>query len=81
MAKNLSEILSEVNPGLMKNQLDDIIFTVLEEYGQGFVRWFKGRVFVIDNNRFRMGGTTEIITFPEVIQEYRKYLSQQNMEA
>ncbi len=63
--------------------LDDIIFTVLEEYGEGFLKWLGRNIdYDPDNGIYYhcIGMDQRKITFPEVIQEYRKYVSQQNMK-
>ncbi len=84
MSQKLFNALHDIGAIPLESEMDDIIFTVLEDYGYDFYRWMQGSVWVIDNNAmtaYRMGGKTKLITFPEVIQEYRKYLSQQNQQS
>jgi hypothetical protein len=81
MSQKLFNALHDIGAITLQSEMDDIIFTVLEEYGEGFVKWFEyhsssfiinGKYTVYDDSL-----TNKSLTWPEVVQEYRKYLSQQ----
>ncbi len=80
--EKLENLLEETTGAMfMQSHLYDIIFTVLEDYGEGFVDWYVVHVVSLSNNKYGIWGIEKHLTWPEVIQEYRKYLSQQNQQS
>ncbi len=80
MSQKLFNVVADSGGIPTATELDDIIFTVLEEYGEGFYDWLLYNVKEKHSPGIKLFGRQEYITFPEVIQEYRKYCSQQNIK-
>jgi hypothetical protein len=82
MSQKLFNQLGELGAIPIQSEMDDIIFTVLEEYGEGFGKWYLHHVITYES-KFRYVSDRVVskeLTWPEVIQEYRKYCSQQNVK-